>query len=135
MPPEPSGDQIILTLPAGPEFVRVARLTSAGLATRAGMGYDEVEDLRIAVGEACSLLIGPGNRPGTLTLTFALQPDAIGVEIVGALDGDPPAEDDDTDLSDQILSAVVDEHRVDLGGDRVSVTKRHATEAGGPEPA
>ncbi|MGI8939976.1 MAG: ATP-binding protein [Iamia sp.] len=131
MPPERSGDQIVLTLPAGPEFVRVARLTSAGLAMRAGMGYDEVEDLRIAVGEACSLLIGSGSRPGTLTLTFTLQPGAIGVEIAGSLEGDPPSDDEDTDLSDQILAAVVDEHRVDLGADRVAVTKRH----GGPEPA
>lgn len=126
-------DQITLTLPAAPEFVRVARLTSAGLATRAGMGYDEVEDLRIAVGEACSLLIGAGTRQGTLTLTFDLGPEAIRVTIEGVLGGDPPGDDEDTDLSDQILAAVVDEHGVELTDDRVWVVKGHA-KASGPDP-
>ena len=76
MPPIDAPDEVVLTLPAAPEFVRLARLTCAGLATRIGMGYDEVEDLRIAVGEACSLLIGAGARKGTLTLTFGLDADA-----------------------------------------------------------
>ncbi len=126
-------DQITLTLPAAPEFVRVARLTGAGLATRAGMGYDEVEDLRIAVGEACSLLIGPGNRSGTLTLTFGLEPDAINVEIIASLDGTPRLDDDGV-LSDQILAAVADHHRVERSTDRVWVTKRHAVPAE-PDPS
>lgn len=133
MPDLPPGNEITLTLPASPEFVRVARLTGAGLATRAGMAYDDVEDLRIAVGEACSLLIGTGSRPGVLTLTFDLVTDAITVVITGALDGDPPTDDDDTELSDQILGAVVDEHGVELAGDRIWITKRHhVAEAAGP---
>ncbi|HYI60224.1 MAG TPA: hypothetical protein VEW93_00300 [Acidimicrobiales bacterium] len=131
MPDEIPGDEITLTLPAAPEFVRIARLTSAGLATRIGMGYDEVEDLRIAVGEACSLLIGDGSRPGALTLTFTLGPDTVAVDIAGGLAGPGRATDPDTELSDQILDAVVDDHRVDLTGDRVWIAKRH----GGPGPA
>ena len=84
-------DEVVLTLPAAPEFVRLARLTCAGLATRIGMGYDEVEDLRIAVGEACSLLIGGGQRKGTLTLTFGVFPDTVAITIEGdfATDDEP----------------------------------------------
>lgn len=125
MPPIDAPDEVVLTLPAAPEFVRLARLTCAGLATRIGMGYDEVEDLRIAVGEACSLLIGAGARTGTLTLTFGLAADEVGVTIVGGFDG-PADTGDDTGLSDQILDAVVDQHEVDLAHDRVWIAKRHA---------
>jgi serine/threonine-protein kinase RsbW len=128
MPPIDAPDEVVLTLPAAPEFVRLARLTCAGLATRIGMGYDEVEDLRIAVGEACSLLIGSGSRTGTLTLTFGLDTEALGVTIVGGFAGGE-ATRDDSGLSDQILDAVVDDHEVDLDQDRVWISKRHVTMA------
>ncbi len=128
MPPIDAPDEVVLTLPAAPEFVRLARLTCAGLATRIGMGYDEVEDLRIAVGEACSLLIGSGSRAGTLTLTFGLDAHEVGVTIVGGFDG-PAAAAEDSSLSDQILDAVVDRHEVDLAQDRVWIAKRHASSA------
>lgn len=125
MPDQITGDEIVLTLPAAPEFVRIARLTSAGLATRIGMGYDEVEDLRIAVGEACSLLIGDGSRPGSLALTFTLGAEAVEVGVAGHLAGPAPETDPDHDLSDQILAAVADDHEVDRPGDRVWISKRY----------
>lgn len=134
MPPTDAPDEVVLTLPAAPEFVRLARLTCAGLATRIGMGYDEVEDLRIAVGEACSLLIGAGARTGTLTLTFGLDADAVGVTIVGRFDGDG-LDGADSSLSDQILDAVVDDHEVDLAHDRIRISKRHAPSSEEAEPA
>lgn len=128
MPPIDAPDEVVLTLPAAPEFVRLARLTCAGLATRIGMGYDEVEDLRIAVGEACSLLIGTGARKGTLILSFGLDTEALGVTIVGEF-SETQADRDDSGLSDQILDAVVDEHEVDLDNDRVWISKRHVPAA------
>jgi len=124
VPDDPTADQIRLTLPAAPEFVRIARLTCAGLATRTGMGYDDVEDLRIAVGEACSLLIGAGERSGSITMTFTLLGGGLDVEAHGDLDGDPG--DVDAELSDQILEAVADEHEIDLARDRVRVAKRRS---------
>lgn len=135
MPPTDADDEVVLTLPAAPEFVRLARLTCAGLATRIGMGYDEVEDLRIAVGEACSLLIGPGSRTGTLVLTFRLEEEAVDVTIAGRFEGSAPGPADGG-LSDQILDAVVDEHRVELEADTVHLVKRHAgLTLGEAEPA
>lgn len=132
MPDQTPGDEITLTVPAAPEFVRIARLTSAGLATRIGMGYDEIEDLRIAVGEACSLLIGDGSRPGVLILTFTLGTNAVEVAVAGRLQGPAPAADPDSDLTDQILEAVVDEHDVDRTGDRVWISKGYGGAGAGP---
>ena len=127
MPDTDAPAEVVLTLPAVPEFVRLARLTCAGLATRIGMGYDEVEDLRIAVGEACSMLIGDGTRSGSLSLRFVLVPDAVSVEVTGDLTG-APGTDVDTSLSDQILDAVVDEHSISVSDDRVTLTKRHGSD-------
>ncbi len=114
-------DEVKLSLPALPEYARIVRLTAAGLASRLGFTYDEVEDLRIAVGEACSHLLGVDGRDGTLIVTYHLGPDQITIEAEGDFaDGD--VEDPSGDLSAQILEAVVDEHQLD--GRRVRLVKR-----------
>jgi hypothetical protein len=46
-----------LRLPAGRDFGRVARVTTAALARRHGFSYREVEDLRLAVDEAIIALL------------------------------------------------------------------------------
>src|SRR5438034_11475948 len=92
-----------------PEFLRLARLTAAGLATRLGFTYDEVEDLRIAIDELCFSLVGNSGRPGTIVLRYWMQADGLVVEGVGQFDdgmGTSPAL---SPLSQQILNAVVDE--------------------------
>jgi serine/threonine-protein kinase RsbW len=116
-----SGDEVRLTLPAVPEYARIVRLTAAGLASRLGFNYDEVEDLRIAVGEACSHLLGNDGHEGTLSVIYRLGADAITIDAVGEFsDGD--TDESVPTLSEQILTAVVDDHEID--GRRVRLVKR-----------
>ena len=114
-------DEVRLSLPAMPEYARIVRLTAAGLASRLGFTYDEVEDLRIAVGEACSHLLGVDGRDGTLVVTYLLGDDLITIEAEGEF-ADPGADDPSGELSAQILEAVVDEHELD--DRRVRLVKR-----------
>ena len=51
---DPLADQVELILPCRPEYVGVARLAVLGIASRMPFSYDEVEDVRLAVGEACT---------------------------------------------------------------------------------
>lgn len=43
-----------LKIPSLPEFVSVARLALSGIASRMNFQYDEIEDLKIALAEACN---------------------------------------------------------------------------------
>ena len=111
-------EEVRLTMPAVPALLRVARLTAAGLANRLGFSYDEIEDVKIAVDELCFVLVGSKGRHGTLTLTYVLNRDDLEIEGIGSFT-DPPADPTPSDLSAQILKAVVDEHDVGRDGDDV----------------
>ncbi|MFH0926604.1 MAG: anti-sigma B factor RsbW [bacterium] len=46
-------DMIELTIPCKSEYVGVVRLTVSGIASRMAFSYDDIEDVKVAVGEAC----------------------------------------------------------------------------------
>jgi len=109
-------DEVVLVVPAAPEYLRLARMTAAGLASRLGFTYDDVEDLRIAVDELCFVLVGSSGRAGSISLTYCVEDNSLTIEGVGRF---PSGElvDAPNDLSEQILAAVVDEHTLTLNGD------------------
>jgi serine/threonine-protein kinase RsbW len=113
-----NGEEVRLAVPALPEYVRLARLTAAGLASRLGFSFDEVEDLRIAVDELCYLLVGPDGRDGTITLRFAM--DGSGLRVVGEGREDPSVGSEFAELSEQILAAIVDDYQVTRDGGTVT---------------
>jgi serine/threonine-protein kinase RsbW len=121
---EKTDEQVSLAMPAAPEYVRLARLTAAGLASRLGFTFDEIEDLRIAVDEMCSLLIGPVAQRGEIRLTFDIDGGALA--IIGEIDSET-VELEFAQLSKQILTAVVDEFQMTRNGGTATcrIVRRH----------
>lgn len=118
-------DEVRLVVPARPEFLRLARVTAAGLAGRLGFSYDEIEDLRLAIDELCFGLTGPTGRHGTVELVYYIEPSRLQVEGQGRfLEDIAPV--GLTDLSQVILGALVDEHDLssDTDGPRFRLVKR-----------
>lgn len=76
-----STESVRLTVPAAPAAVRIARAGAAGLATRAGFTYHEVEQLRLAVGEAAALLAPEPAGEGSLALAFEVEPAGLRIEL------------------------------------------------------
>ena len=122
--------EVRLAVPALPEFLRLARLTAAGLASRLGFTYDEVEDLRIAIDELCFSLVGTRGRPGVLALTYTMLPEGLVVEGTGVFEDAADVHPTLSPLSQQILQAVVDEHELamDRDGPRFRLLKRHSAD-------
>jgi serine/threonine-protein kinase RsbW len=112
-----TGGDVRLVVPAAPEYLRLVRLTAAGLASRLGFTFDEVEDLRIAVDELCFHLLGdvddeeagPAAEGRTMDLTYSAATDSITITGQTGASGAVP---EPSELSEQILDALVDEHEV-----------------------
>jgi len=77
-----SDDDIVeLKLPADGAYLSVLRTATAGLAARLDFTLDEIEDLRIAVDEACALLLTDVPEKAELNCTFSLSPQALSVTV------------------------------------------------------
>ncbi|MFN8017549.1 MAG: hypothetical protein U0P45_05445 [Acidimicrobiales bacterium] len=112
-------DAIRLTLPAQAPFARVARLAISGLAARSGFAYDEVQDVRIAVGEAFGILVDSDE----LRLRFTCVVDDDEVEV--RAERVPPAPVPPVnELSRQILTAVTDRAEIDEQAGAITFAKR-----------
>ena len=81
--PEPSieDDVVLLTVPADGGYLGVLRTATAGLAARLHFALDEIEDLRIAVDEACAMLLAIATRDAELECRFTVTDDALTVEV------------------------------------------------------
>ena len=63
--------EIRLIIPGSPDFLRLARLAAADAGSRAGLTFDEIEDLRIAVDELChSVMRADGSDERILTSSY-----------------------------------------------------------------
>ena len=112
-------DEIRLTLPALPDYARIARLAITSLAARVGFTYDEVEDVRIAVGEICNVLLDASG--GRLSFRCLIDGDQLTVEAIRTpLSGRFTV----TELSRQILDAVLDEVEIDEEQGALRAVKR-----------
>lgn len=91
---EAAPDQVTVRMPAEGAYLSVLRTATAGLAARLDFTLDEIEDLRIAVDEACAMLLSQAIPGSDLECSFALGRDMMTISVsVPSLTGQPPASD------------------------------------------
>ena len=116
-----SNDIITLTVPAKPEYVMVARLTSAAFASRLGFDVDQIEDIKMSVAEAIILVLNQVVRPMELLIRFENLNEEIHIDISGQgewIESNVSVQDiDQAQLSRYILGSMMDnvEFKTDNG--------------------
>ena len=81
-------DVVELRLPADAAYLGVVRTATAGLAARLDFTIDEIEDLRIAVDEACAILLPDVVSGEFVECLFALDGEVLDVTISARIEGD-----------------------------------------------
>jgi serine/threonine-protein kinase RsbW len=79
--PVPTKADVSLRVPADTAYVSVLRTMTAGLAARLDFTVDDIEDLRIAVGEACALVLPEAVPGGDLEADFRLTPGTLSISV------------------------------------------------------
>ena len=112
---------VSLTFPATTENVRLARLVTAAIATQGGFGVDQIDDLRIAVDELCTLLVANASPDAEVTTKFELADGSLRLEASASTTSqrDVFAADE---LTAHILAATVDRHEIRFNGSSLHVS-------------
>jgi serine/threonine-protein kinase RsbW len=116
---DPEQADVSLRVPADGAYVSVLRTMTAGLAARLDFTVDDIEDLRIAVGEACAVVLPEAEPLGDLTAEFRLGPGVLTVAVSVPTEG-PRAPDYDS-FAWQVLSTLSTSASATADADRYQV--------------
>ena len=116
-----------LRIPADSAFLAVLRTATAGLAARLDFTLDDIEDLRIAVDEACAMVLPQARVDSDLTCAFDLEPTRLTVAVTAECDT-PQAPDRDS-FAWTVLSALTSEVRADVQGERLTIRLARGTDS------
>lgn len=129
----PADSDVVVTVPSQAAFVHVLRSVAASVAARTDLPVDDIDDLRMAIDEASSLLM---LGPSAASLTLRLHAIDAGVEAVVSVDGPAPAGWPPPALHDslawKVLSGLSDELSFELtdGAPAIRVVKRSSAKSG-----
>jgi serine/threonine-protein kinase RsbW len=118
LPSPPEAAVVSLSIPCRAEYVGVARLAILGVASRLNFSYDEVEDLRLAVGEACTSAIDRSGGESSRTdirIYCDIQPDALTISVNYKANGEAgrPAVEPEPAVDTENIGALLMEILVD----------------------
>jgi serine/threonine-protein kinase RsbW len=117
-----------LRLPADSAYVSVLRTTTAGIAARLDFPIDDIEDLRIAVGEASAMVLPEAGLDSDLTCAFYMTADRLTVQV--SVECPVPVRPDYDSFAWQVLSTLATRAEAESSDGRFSV--RLSMEPGEP---
>jgi serine/threonine-protein kinase RsbW len=122
-PVDVAADQVTIRMPADGAYLSVLRTATAGLAARLDFTLDDIEDMRIAVDEACAMLLSQAIPGSSLECSFALSPDDMTITVsVPCLNPRPPSSET---FAWTVLSALAGTVKAQAGpGDRLAIVMR-----------
>lgn len=120
-----SSTSVVVQVPARPDHVHVLRAVVSSVAARLNLPFDAIEDLKIAVNEACAHLLDASN--GSI-VRLALTAWSGGLEIETSVD-DPhavwPPDGFEGSMTWHVLTALTDDASFEQDGDPIlRFTKR-----------
>jgi serine/threonine-protein kinase RsbW len=116
----PGRADVSLRVPADGAYVSVLRTMTAGLAARLDFTVDDIEDLRIAIGEACALVLPEALADGDLEAEFRQTPGTLTISV--RVPTSAPAEPDYESFAWQVLSTLAAQATASSGDDHFEIT-------------
>ncbi|MFP5253655.1 MAG: hypothetical protein ACLGH4_07650 [Actinomycetes bacterium] len=114
-----------LRIPADSAFLAVLRTATAGLAARLDFTLDDIEDLRIAVDEACAMVLPQAREGSDLRCSFHLADHALTVSVTAECD--EPRQPSRDGFAWTVLAALTSSVAAEVDDARLTITLSRAT--------
>ncbi len=115
-------DLISISIPKKIDYMSLVRLASSGIAYSMALSLDDLEDIKVAIGEAClnSLML---NEKDEINLVFEVNENSLNMEVSGAKEEIPGdiEEKKERELGLLIIRSLMDE--VTFNGNGIRMTK------------
>lgn len=112
--------QVELTVPADPSFVSLVRAATAAICARADFPIDRLEDLRLAIDEACSIVIADAPGDAMMAVTWWLDGAHVRMRVSARSSSGRPVSTDT--FSWTVLTALVDSVETAVDDGRLTLT-------------
>ena len=110
-------DIINITIPRKPDYISLVRLTTSGIACSMGLNVDDIEDIKVSIGEACvnSLMLSNSQE---ISLVFEIDEEKLSIKVTDVKENIPEElhERKERELGLLIIKSLMDEVRFNVYG-------------------
>lgn len=102
-------DRIALTIPNRPDYISLVRLTTSGIGSSMALDIDDIEDIKVSIGEACiNSLIDDSEE---INITFMIDEEKISIEVSNVIEEIPNDMDEkkERELGLLIIKSLMDQ--------------------------
>ena len=102
-------DSVLLTIPSKPDYISLVRLTSSSLCNKCKLNIDEIEDIKVAIAEACINSLSFGNK-NAINIEFNMDEEKLTIQVSGVIENIPEGlnEKKDRELGILIIKSLMD---------------------------
>ncbi|MCL5773374.1 MAG: ATP-binding protein [Firmicutes bacterium] len=121
-----AGNKVFLRIPSKPEYVGIVRLAISGIANRLRFSYEDTEDLKLAVAEACNSAIHHAKYIDDILVDCEVKADMIIITVKDSGKGTdkykekvlPESSENDEKMGLFLIETLMDsvEHRIEPHG-------------------
>ena len=115
-------ESVLLRIPSEASYISLVRLTASSVAHKCGMNIDEIEDIKMAIGEACINSLSLTDKE-EISIEFIIDEDELHIKVLDAKEEIPEdlEETRDRKLGILIMRSLMD--RVIFSDTGVEMTK------------
>lgn len=102
-------DSITMSIPNKPEYVSVIRLTTSALANKIGFNIEEIDDIKVAIAEACTFILHNETENENFNIEYNLYDSKISITVRGNNSNAKLNEFKENELGLFIIKSLMDE--------------------------